>query len=173
MISGYITPEPMPIHNPLYDLDMHPRRCVVTTCVSVSLLARNSVKGLWLYHVLWKPETWARMCERVSGAASGALYANEEPGLILPCVSAYQNEPIIPGAAMRCSAGARGRKKRQNITANKIAVDPPGIQTRGFPDDIPDEQENDLGSPGYSVLRRIRKTLIKNDFWCRTLSFSP
>ncbi|EFH3309103.1 TPA: DUF3440 domain-containing protein [Escherichia coli] len=28
------------------------------------------------YHVL-EPETWARMCKRVSGAASGALYANE------------------------------------------------------------------------------------------------
>ncbi|PWD08675.1 hypothetical protein C4813_23950, partial [Salmonella enterica subsp. enterica serovar Rubislaw] len=33
-------------------------------------------EGLWLYHVLG-PDTLARMCERVSGAASGALYANE------------------------------------------------------------------------------------------------
>ncbi|HAE8220633.1 TPA_asm: DUF3440 domain-containing protein, partial [Salmonella enterica subsp. houtenae serovar 50:z4,z23:-] len=33
-------------------------------------------RGLWLYHVL-EPETWARMCARVSGAASGAIYANE------------------------------------------------------------------------------------------------
>ncbi|MEI1500786.1 DUF3440 domain-containing protein, partial [Escherichia coli] len=39
--------------------------------------------------------------------------------------------------------------------------------------DIPDEQENDLGSRDIPSWRRICKTLIKNDFWCRPLSFSP
>ncbi len=57
-------------------------------------------KGLWLYHVL-EPETWAGMCERVSGAASGRFMPMKAVP-ILPCVSAYQNQPIIPGAAMRC-----------------------------------------------------------------------
>ncbi|ENA6357147.1 DUF3440 domain-containing protein, partial [Escherichia coli] len=56
---------------------------------------------------------------------------------------------------------------------NKIAVYLRWYQTRGFPDDIPDEQENDLGSRDIPSWRRICKTLIKNDFWCRTLSFSP
>ena len=54
---------------------------------------------------------------------------------------------------------------------NKIARLPAlCIQTRGFPDDIPDEQENDLEwhIPSW---RRICKTLIKNDFWCR--NFPP
>ena len=56
---------------------------------------------------------------------------------------------------------------------NKIAVYLRWYQTRGFPDYIPDVQENDLGSRDIPSWRRIRKTLIKNDFWCRTLSFSP
>ncbi|EKT5515418.1 DUF3440 domain-containing protein, partial [Escherichia coli] len=56
---------------------------------------------------------------------------------------------------------------------NKIAVYLRWYQTRGFPDDIPDEQENDLGCRDIPSWRRICKTLIKNDFWCRTLSFSP
>ncbi|ENX6704146.1 DUF3440 domain-containing protein, partial [Escherichia coli] len=33
--------------------------------------------------------------------------------------------------------------------------------------------ENELGSRDIPSWRRICKTLIKNDFWCRTLSFSP
>lgn len=32
-------------------------------------------RGLWLYHIL-EPETWERMCRRVCGAHSGAIYAN-------------------------------------------------------------------------------------------------
>lgn len=49
--------------------------CRYATCGSEPF-GPEQRKGLWLYHVL-EPETWARMCERVSGAASGALYANE------------------------------------------------------------------------------------------------
>jgi predicted phosphoadenosine phosphosulfate sulfurtransferase len=31
-------------------------------------------QGLWLYHVL-EPERWAAMCQRVSGACGGGIYA--------------------------------------------------------------------------------------------------
>ena len=56
---------------------------------------------------------------------------------------------------------------------NKIAIYLHWYQTRGFPDDIPDEQEKDLGYRDIPSWRRICKTLLKNDFWCRMLSFSP
>lgn len=33
-------------------------------------------RGLWLYHIL-EPDTWERLCHRVSGAHCGGIYANE------------------------------------------------------------------------------------------------
>ncbi|MDN6652048.1 MAG: DUF3440 domain-containing protein, partial [Enterobacterales bacterium] len=43
----------------------------------------------------------------------------------------------------------------------------------GFPRDIPDEQEKDIGSKDIPSWRRICKVLLRNDYWCRSLSFSP
>lgn len=40
-------------------------------------------------------------------------------------------------------------------------------------DAITDEQEKDLGYKDIPSWRRICKTLIRNDFWCLGLSFSP
>ncbi|EMW1831863.1 DUF3440 domain-containing protein, partial [Escherichia coli] len=128
-------------------------------------------KGLWLYHVL-EPETWARMCERVSDAASGALYANQSGAYFAlrkriskPAHHAWRSYAMFLLDVMPERTAEHYR--------NKIAVYLRWYQTRGFPDDIPDEQENDLGSRDIPSWRRICKTLIKNDFWCRTLSFSP
>ncbi len=66
-----------------------------------------------------------------------------------------------------------GRYPFKNVSSDASLPLLAKYQTRGFPDDIPDEQENDLGSRDIPSWRRICKTLIKNDFWCRTLSFSP
>ncbi|EEW8994761.1 phosphoadenosine phosphosulfate reductase family protein, partial [Escherichia coli] len=63
------------IYNPLYDL-MYRAGVPLRNMRVCEPFGPEQRKGLWLYHVL-EPETWARMCERVSGAASGALYANE------------------------------------------------------------------------------------------------
>ncbi len=63
------------IYNPLYDL-MYRAGVPLRNMRVCESFGPEQRKGLWLYHVL-EPETWARMCERVSGAASGVLYANE------------------------------------------------------------------------------------------------
>ncbi|ETJ32298.1 hypothetical protein Q604_UNBC13237G0001, partial [human gut metagenome] len=44
---------------------------------SVSGSSLNWKENNYESEYVLEPETWARMCERVSGAASGALYANE------------------------------------------------------------------------------------------------
>ena len=123
------------IYNPLYDL-MYRAGVPLRNMRVCEPFGPEQRKGLWLYHVL-EPETWARMCERVSFLLD-----------------------VMP-------------ERTAEHYRNKIAVYLRWYQTRGFPDDIPDEQENDLGSRDIPSWRRICKTLIKNDFWCRTLSFSP
>ncbi len=82
VIYGYITPEPGLSTIPLYDL-MYRAGVPLRNMRVCEPFGPEQRKGLWLYHVL-EPETWARMCERVSGAASGALYANESGAYFCP-----------------------------------------------------------------------------------------
>ncbi|HAW0072780.1 TPA: DUF3440 domain-containing protein, partial [Escherichia coli] len=46
-------------------------------------------------------------------------------------------------------------------------------QERDWPDGIPDEQDGDTGSRDIPSWRRICKVILRNDYWCRGLSFSP
>ncbi|EFC8798348.1 DUF3440 domain-containing protein, partial [Escherichia coli] len=158
------------IYNPLYDL-MYRAGVPLRNMRVCEPFGPEQRKGLWLYHVL-EPETWARMCERVSGAASGALYANESGAyfalrkrITKPSHHTWRSYAMFLLDVMPERTAEHYR--------NKIAVYLRWYQTRGFPDDIPDEQENDLGRRDIPSWRRICKTLIKNDFWCRALSFSP
>ncbi|EFK4582230.1 phosphoadenosine phosphosulfate reductase [Escherichia coli] len=127
--------------------------------------------GLWLFHVL-EPETWSRMCFRVSGAASGSLYSNESgPYFALRTrISKPVNHTWRSYAMFLLDVMP---EKTAEHYRNKIAVYLRWYQTHGYPEGIPDEQKNDLGGKDIPSWRRICKTLIKNDFWCRTLSFSP
>lgn len=128
-------------------------------------------KGLWLYHVI-EPETWAKICHRVHGANSGSIYANQSgefyalnTKLKKPLNHTWRSYALFLLDSMPYSTAEHYR--------NKIAIYLQWYRTRGFPDDIPDEQENDLGYRDIPSWRRICKTIIKNDFWCRMLSFSP
>jgi predicted phosphoadenosine phosphosulfate sulfurtransferase len=127
-------------------------------------------QGLWLYHVL-EPERWALLCARVSGANSGCLYASGSGDFY---ARRQINKPIhltwreYALALLDSIPYATAEHYR-----NKIAVYLHWYQTRGFPDDIPDEQEKDTGSKDIPSWRRICKTLLSNDYWCRSLSFSP
>ncbi|KOZ93074.1 DUF3440 domain-containing protein, partial [Escherichia coli] len=111
-------------------------------------------------------------CERVSGAASGALYANES-GAYFALRKRITKPPHHTWRSYAMFLLDVMPERTAEHYRNKIAVYLRWYQTWGFPDDIPDEQENDLGSRDIPSWRRICKTLIKNDFWCRTLSFSP
>lgn len=56
---------------------------------------------------------------------------------------------------------------------NKIAIYLKWYKDREYPIDIPDFQENDCGSRDIPSWRRICKVILKNDYWCKMLSFSP
>ncbi|EEV6211650.1 DUF3440 domain-containing protein, partial [Escherichia coli] len=158
------------IYNPLYDL-MFRAGISLRNMRVCEPFGPEQRKGLWLYHVL-EPETWARMCARVSGAASGALYANESGAYFALRKRISKPDHHTWRSYAMFLLNVMPEKTAEHYR-NKIAVYLHWYQTHGYPDDIPDEQDNDLGSRDVPSWRRICKTLIKNDFWCRTLSFSP
>lgn len=127
-------------------------------------------QGLWLYHVL-EPECWERVCERVSGANTGSIYANGQGDFYArrqvhkPDDHTWRSYALFLLSSMPQQTAEHYR--------NKIAIYLRWYQTHGFPDDIPDEQEKDTGSKDIPSWRRICKMLLRNDYWCRTLSFSP
>lgn len=158
------------LYNPLYDL-MYRAGVAVRSMRVCEPFGPEQRQGLWLFHVL-EPDTWSKMCARVSGAVSGARYANESgPYFALrkritkPAHHTWRSYALFLLDAMP--------EKTAEHYRNKIAVYLRWYQTHGYPKDIPDEQDNDLGGKDIPSWRRICKTLLKNDFWCRTLSFSP
>lgn len=125
-------------------------------------------QGLWLYHVI-EPERWAAMCQRVSGAQSGGLYAGQDNQfyghrkLDKPANHSWQSYALFLLESMP--------QKTAEHYRNKIAVYLHWYQKKG--EEIPDTQHGDIGSKDIPSWRRICKVLLNNDYWCRMLSFSP
>lgn len=131
----------------------------------------ESRRSLKLYHVL-EPETWGKMCDRVSGACCGAIYANKNnefyalrEKISKPSGYTWQSYAMFLLSSMPVKTAEHYK--------NKICIYLHWYQERGWPNNIPDEQDGDLGSRDIPSWRRICKMLIKNDYWCRMLSFSP
>ncbi|HBT4791428.1 TPA: DUF3440 domain-containing protein [Klebsiella quasipneumoniae subsp. similipneumoniae] len=157
-------------YNPLYDL-MQQAGVSLRNMRVCEPFGPEQRRGLWLYHVL-EPDTWEKLCRRVSGAHSGAVYGNESGAyyalrkkISKPAHHTWRSYALFLLDSMPQTTAEHYR--------NKIAVYLQWYRTRGFPEDIPDQQDNDLGARDIPSWRRICKTIIKNDFWCKTLSFSP
>lgn len=155
-------------YNPLYDL-MYRAGVPVKSMRICEPFGPEQRQGLWLYHVL-EPATWSRICTRVAGAHSGALYGNQSGAfysrnvtLIRPAGLSWQEYALFLLDSMPAPTAEHYR--------TKIAVYLKWYADRD--ETIPDEQENDTGSRDVPSWRRICRTIIKNDYWCRSLSFSP
>lgn len=128
-------------------------------------------KGLWLYQVC-EPEMWAKLALRVAGANTGALYANEK-GAVMGNYSVS-----IPDGHTYESFAKHLLETMPSRTAehykNKIFVYLRWWSTRGYEKGIPDKVEVKLENKGkVPSWRKIVKTILKNDFWCKGLGFSP
>lgn len=127
-------------------------------------------KGLYLFHLL-EPETWCRVVARVNGANSGALYAQER-GNILGRFHVSKPAGHTWQSFAHLLLDSQPPRTRENF-GNKIAVFLKWWHDRGFPNGIPDEADPSLeASRKAPSWRRICKALLKNDYWCKTLSFS-
>lgn len=126
--------------------------------------------GLWLYQVI-EPTMWAKMTLRVAGANTAALYAQEKGSVLgngkidLPAGHTWQSYAKFLLDTMP--------PKTADHYKDKISHYVHWYMVRGMPNGIPDAQEADLGGKDIPSWRRICKTILKNDYWCRALVFSP
>lgn len=127
-------------------------------------------RGLWLFHVL-EPDTWAKVCLRVEGANSGNLYANTKGSFYAKhTFSKPEHHTWKSYALFLLNSMPEALSEHYK---NKIAIYVRWYQKHHQTDDIPDQQENDTGNKDIPSWRRICKVLLRNDYWCRALSFSP
>jgi len=123
-------------------------------------------KGLWLFHLI-EPETWAKIVARVNGANQGALYA-QETGNVLGNIKISKPPGHTWESFARLLLSSMPPKTKEHFE-NKIAVFLKWYVDRGYFNGIPDEGEMTKDKPSW---KRICKALLRNDYWCKGLSFS-
>ena len=127
-------------------------------------------RGLWLFHLI-EPETWSKIVYRVNGANGGALYVKEWGN-----INGYKRVNKPPGHTWRSFAellvNSMPPKSKEHFEA-KIFVFQEWWKKKGYPEGIPDEADNHLEvkrlAPSW---RRVCKSLLRNDYWCKGLSFT-
>lgn len=158
------------LSNPLYDL-MYRAGVPMKAMRICEPFGPEQRRGLWLYSVL-EPDMWSRVCTRVSGANSGSIYAHES-GAFYARNTVISKPPHFTWEQYAMFLLNSMPDKTAEHYKNKIAIYLKWFLTHGYTENIPDEQDKDLGAKDIPSWRRICKTLLRNDYWCRTLSFSP
>lgn len=156
-------------HNELYEL-MHKAGLSIHQQRICQPYGDDQRRGLWLFHLI-EPETWAKVVARVNGANSGALYINESGA-----INGYNRIKKPPNHTWQSFAqlflnSIPDRTKEHYL--NKIYTFSEWWRVRGYPDGIPDEApyilESEKLAPSW---RRVCKSLLRNDFWCKGLGFT-
>lgn len=150
-------------HNRIYDL-MHKAGLSLHQQRLCQPYGDDQRKGLWLFHIL-EPETWTHVVARVNGANSGAQYARET-GNILGNIEITKPEGHTWESFANLLLESMPPKLREHYT-DKIAVFIHWFKERGI--EMQDEGPVSKGEPNWT---RICKVLLRNDYWCRGLSFS-
>lgn len=124
-------------------------------------------RGLWLYHII-EPETWGKVVQRVNGANSGALYIDE-----IGNVSGYGKISKPAGHTWKSFANlllATMPAVTREHYIKRISAWLRGWHSRGYHEGIPDEAPRALEKKYWAPSwRRICKTLLRNDWWCKGL----
>lgn len=127
-------------------------------------------RGLWLFHLI-EPETWSKVVARVNGANSGALYINES-GSITGYNKITKPENHTWKSFAELFLNSIPDKTKEHYL-NKIYTFEKWWKKRGYDNGIPDEAPYILESKKLAPSwRRVCKTLLRNDFWCKGLSFT-
>lgn len=127
-------------------------------------------RGLWLFHLI-EPETWAKVVARVNGANSGALYINESGSITgYNKISKPDNHTWESFAMLFLNSVPEVTKEH---FLNKIYTFDKWWKERGYINGIPDEAPYILESKKLAPSwRRVCKSLLRNDFWCKGLGFT-
>lgn len=165
----YHSKNPDESHNHLYDhmnkagLSIHQQRICQP-------YGDDQRRGLWLFHLI-EPETWAKIVARVSGANSGALYIQDN-GNITGYNKIHKPEGHTYESFAKMLLESMPPKTKEHYD-NKIWSFCQWWEARGYEDGIPDEAELALEMKrDVPSWRRVCKTLLRNDYWCKGLGFS-
>lgn len=126
-------------------------------------------RGLWLYHIL-EPETWYKLIARVNGANSGALYIQEN-GNMTGYNKIFKPEGHTWKSFCNLLLSTMPHKTEKHYRERFLKFIA-GWQRRGYtdiPDEAPSELESKCWAPSW---RRMCKTLLRNDYWCKGLGMS-
>lgn len=127
-------------------------------------------RGLWLFHAI-EPETWGKVVARVNGANQGALYA-QESGNVLGNRKITRPEGHTWESFAHLLLDSLPERTAEHYR-NKIAIFLRWWMDRGYPRGIPDEAHHKReASREVPSWRRVCKALLRNDYWCKGLSFS-
>lgn len=155
--------------NRIYDL-MHRAGLTIHQARICQPYGDDQRRGLWLYHAL-EPDTWAKVVARVNGANQGALYARERGNILgnhkvtRPAELTWQQFAELMLDSMPAATAEHYR--------TKIDVFLRWWACRGFERGIPDEADPQAEAARETPSwRRICKALLRNDYWCKGLSFS-
>jgi predicted phosphoadenosine phosphosulfate sulfurtransferase len=156
-------------YNKLYDL-MHKAGVSIHLQRICQPYGDDQRRGLWLFHVI-EPETWGKVVARVNGANSGSLF-NGEHGNINGMIKIQKPEGHTWESFAKLLLSSMPIKTHKHFE-NKIAQFVHWWEERGYslgiPDEAPYELEANKKSPSW---RRICKALLRNDYWCKGLSFT-
>ncbi|MEC4726258.1 DUF3440 domain-containing protein [Shewanella sp. D64] len=158
-------------YNSIYDL-MHLAGVSLAQQRLCQPFGDDQRKGLWLYQIL-EPHTWQKLVERVEGCNFGARYSKVQGHILgyyrfeLPDGYTYKQYSKYLLNSMPPHLAEHYRTRifkfllwwRKNAKNNGISA---------IPDFGDKKLEAQKKIPSW---RRICKVLIKNDYWCRGLSF--
>lgn len=156
-------------HNRLYDL-MYKAGLSIHQMRICQPYGDDQRRGLWLFHLI-EPETWARIVARVNGANGGALYVQEWGN-----VNGYRRITKPDGHTWKSFAelliGSMPPQTQEHFE-NKVLLFDRWWKDRGYPDGIPDEADYHMEAARKAPSwRRVCKSLLRNDYWCKGLGFT-
>ncbi len=143
-------------HNRLYDL-MHQAGLTISQMRICQPYGDDQRKGLWLYHII-EPETWAKVVKRVAGANFGASHV-EQRGNILG------NFHVTLPAGHSWSSFASFLIESLPPTHREHTREMVSIYCKQGLLHLPEDGDG----PSW---RLICKTILRNDYWGRTLGYS-
>jgi predicted phosphoadenosine phosphosulfate sulfurtransferase len=156
-------------HNELYDL-MHKAGLSLSLQRICQPYGDDQRRGLWLFHLI-EPETWGKVLARVNGANSGALYVQDTGNIngygkiTKPAQHTWKSFADLILTTLPDKTAEHYR--------NKIFTFIKWWEERGYHAGIPDEAplilESQKLAPSY---RRVCKSLLRNDYWCKGLGFT-
>lgn len=171
-------------YNKIYDL-MHKAGISIHQARLCQPYGYDQRRGLWLFHIL-EPETWSKIVSRVNGANSGAEFV-QYSGNISGQIKITKPEghtwesfaKLLLKSMPKELADHYDDKICQFISwwhSKAIWYDENGNSHlcggnygQTIPDEAPAKLEAERKVPSW---RRICKALLRNDYWCKGLSFS-